>query len=82
MQSSRYPLKSIIPKAFLELGGKFAISDDSHRVEEIQLNYHNVFQHIKQLDIHQLFIPQQKSINGPGQSLTRLYEIDELLASP
>ena len=62
------------------MGGKFTISDDSHRVDDIGLNYHVVLDHVKQLGVHELFIPEETSSSETGPGQTRKYEIHSLLA--
>ncbi|KAI9663025.1 MAG: histidinolphosphatase [Bathelium mastoideum] len=45
---------SYIAKAFLELQGRFVLSDDSHGVEQVALNYHRVLKAIKAAGIQQI----------------------------
>lgn len=47
---SPYPKPDMV-KLILELGGKFCLSDDSHGLAQIGLNYHKVWQYVKDMGI-------------------------------
>jgi len=49
-----YPT-SEIAKAILEKGGKFVLSDDSHGIAQVGLNYHRLFNYIRALGLLQYY---------------------------
>lgn len=51
--SEPYPQVEIC-KRFLEMGGRFALSDDSHGVEQVGLNYQRVLEAVKKAGIEEL----------------------------
>ncbi|KAH0559543.1 hypothetical protein GP486_003946 [Trichoglossum hirsutum] len=51
--SQPYP-NAEISKAFLEKGGRFTLSDDSHSVDEVMLNYDRVLRFVKDVGISTL----------------------------
>lgn len=40
------------------MGGRFVLSDDSHAVEQVGLNYHRVFESVAKAGITELFYCQ------------------------
>lgn len=51
------PLSTDWQQEFLELGGRFALSDDSHGVDQVGLNYQRVLESVRKAgiaDIHHL----------------------------
>ena len=38
-------------QAIIEKGGRFVLSDDSHGVNQVGLNYHRIFQYMSDLGI-------------------------------
>ena len=50
---------------FLSLGGRFTLSDDSHGVAQVGLNYGKVLDCIKKADIRELYFlaPVSKSVH-------------------
>lgn len=43
-----------ILQAFRDLGGRFTISDDAHKVDQVGLNYHRVLDYVKSLGIEKV----------------------------
>ena len=58
LPNAHFPLVSGIlnqVQAFLDRGGRFCLSDDSHGVEQIGLNYHQVIEFLEKAGIDILY---------------------------
>ncbi|EGV63163.1 histidinol-phosphatase [Yamadazyma tenuis] len=49
-----YP-KPVIAHAILDHGGRFCLSDDSHGMKQIGLNYHKVLEYVKELQLKEVY---------------------------
>ncbi|KAK4989396.1 hypothetical protein LTR50_003272 [Elasticomyces elasticus] len=78
--SEPYPQISIC-KTFLHMGGRFTLSDDSHGVEQVGLNYHRVLEAVRRAGISEIYVltHEEKTVDCrfPGISAVPM-SIEEL----
>lgn len=58
---SPYPQPDLV-QLILELGGKFCLSDDSHGLNQIGLNYHKVWKYVNQMSISSIYCLSRNGI--------------------
>lgn len=58
--STPYPQRDIAEK-IVELGGKLCLSDDSHSVEQVGLNYHKALAYLESLGVEEVWRLQRSS---------------------
>lgn len=68
----------MILQTFLKMGGKFTISDDSHRTGDIGMNYHVIRKQVELLGLRELHTPRRTKINKDNHAEPKEYEIDQL----
>ncbi|KAF2725516.1 histidinol phosphate phosphatase H [Polychaeton citri CBS 116435] len=68
--SEAYPQVEIC-KDFLSMGGRFTVSDDSHGVDQVGLNYGKVMECIEKAGIRELFYLAPAAANDSGAHDTR-----------
>ena len=61
-------------QAFLDMGGKFTISDDSHRTSDIGTNYHAVREQVERLGIKELHIPKRTTTGEDNHVESKVYD--------
>lgn len=70
-------------KLIMAKGGRFTMSDDSHSVEQVGLNYHRVLEYIQNIGLEQIHylekLPMaQMAINMLDACIVRTLSLDEL----
>lgn len=73
--STPYPQRDIAEKV-VELRGKFCLSDDSHSVEQVGLNYHRVIPYLESLGVEEVW-RLQRSSDGVRKIAIPLHKIVE-----
>lgn len=69
-----YPRKDVA-ELIIKLGGRFCLSDDSHTYAQVGLNYHKVWEYVKELgleNIYHLELDPQGSTTVVGESVSDL----------
>ena len=65
-------------QAFLDMGGNFTISDDSHRTSDIGMNYHIIREQVERLDLREFHIPRRRTTGEDNHTESKEYEIYRL----
>lgn len=60
------------------MGGKFTISDDSHRTGDVGMNYHVIRKQVELLGLREFHIPRRTKVDEDNHAEPKEYETYQL----
>lgn len=75
--STPYPRRDFA-EAIIQNGGRFCLSDDSHGLNQVGLNYHKVWQYVKELGLDKVYYLALKN----GQTVVESLSVEETDSHP
>ncbi|KAK7203310.1 Polymerase/histidinol phosphatase-like protein [Myxozyma melibiosi] len=76
--SEPYPRSDVV-QLIMQKGGRFCLSDDSHGLAQVGLNFHKVVKHVSQLGLRELYY---LDLDDSGEAVVRKDEVEKLMTDP